>query len=62
MSKNDEKYSTTFYTTKETKTEALKIAKKKGINTLNGLLNFLVADFIEKNSQYLQRDFSTSSK
>ena|GEM_PF-2380276 len=51
-----EKYSTTFYTTKDMKTEALKVAKRKGINTLNGLLNFLIADFIEKNREILNRE------
>jgi len=55
MSDKEEKYSTTFYTTKEVKTDALKIAKKKGINTLNGLLNFLIADFIEKNKEILEK-------
>jgi hypothetical protein len=53
-----EKYSTTFYTTKDMKREALKVAKKKGINTLNGLLNFLIADFIEKNRELLNREES----
>jgi hypothetical protein len=38
------------------KTEALKVAKRKGINTLNGLLNFLIADFIEKNREVLNRE------
>ncbi|EJF07512.1 hypothetical protein ThvES_00003500 [Thiovulum sp. ES] len=53
--KEQEKYATTFYTTKDVKTEALKIAKKKGIHTLNGLLNILIADFVEKNREILER-------
>ena len=55
MLNKDDKYSTTFYTTKKMKIDALKVAKRKGINTLNGLLNFLIADFIEKNREILEK-------
>jgi hypothetical protein len=53
---------TTVNLEKNIKLKSLKIAKKRGINTLSTLVNTLLNDYVEKNSQYLQRDFSTSSK
>ncbi len=51
----EKKYMTTFYTDKDTKTIALKIAKKKGINTLNGLLNILLVEYIDKHRDLVER-------
>jgi hypothetical protein len=53
---------TTVNLEKNIKLKSLKIAKKRGINTLSTLVNTLLNDYVEKNSQYLQRDLSTSTK
>ncbi len=37
------------------KLDAQKIAKKKGINTLTTLINILLAEYIEKNRELLER-------
>jgi len=55
MENINKRYSTTFYTDKNMKIEASKIAKIKGINTLNGLLNILLAEYVEKNRELLKR-------
>ncbi len=37
------------------KLDAQKIAKKKGINTLTTLINVLLAEYIEKNKELLEK-------
>jgi antitoxin component of RelBE/YafQ-DinJ toxin-antitoxin module len=46
---------TTLIIDDEFKNSSLKIAKKKGINTLTTLVNILLADYIEKNRELLER-------
>jgi hypothetical protein len=52
---NSEYAKTTVNLEKTLKIGSLKIAKKKGINTLTTLVNILLADYIEKNRELLER-------
>jgi hypothetical protein len=47
---------TTLIIENEFKTNSLKIAKKKGINTLTTLVNMLLAEYIDKNRELLKRE------
>ncbi len=52
----DNEYSkTTVNLEKNIKIASQKIAKKKGINTLTTLVNILLAEYIEKNRELLER-------
>jgi hypothetical protein len=62
MEQTKNKKRTAVTVTETRQIDALKIAKQKGINKFSTLIDILLAEYIEKNSQYLQRDFSTSSK
>ena len=46
---------TTVNLEKDIKLTSLKIAKKKGINTLTTLVNILLSEYIEKNIDVLKR-------
>jgi hypothetical protein len=48
---------TTLIIENDFKINSLKIAKKKGINTLTTLVNTLLAEYIEKNRELLERKF-----
>ncbi|EJF06484.1 hypothetical protein ThvES_00014160 [Thiovulum sp. ES] len=52
--KDNEYSKTTINLQKETKINALKIAKKKGITTMTTLMNILLAEYVEKNITYIQ--------
>jgi hypothetical protein len=62
MGKQKNKKRTAVTVTETRQIDALKIAKQKGINKFSTLIDILLAEYIESNSQYLQRDFSTSTK
>jgi antitoxin component of RelBE/YafQ-DinJ toxin-antitoxin module len=49
------KKKTTMIIDEDIKLDSLKIAKKKGINTLTTLVNILLAEYIEKNQEILER-------
>jgi hypothetical protein len=52
--KDNEYSKTTINLQKNTKIDALKIAKKKGITTMTTLMNILLAEYVEKNISYIE--------
>jgi hypothetical protein len=53
--KENEYSKTTINLQKDMKINALKIAKKKGITTMTTLVNILLAEYVEKNDNYLNK-------
>jgi hypothetical protein len=47
---------TTVNLQKDTKVDALKIAKRKGVTTMTTLVNILLAEYVEKNREILNRE------
>jgi hypothetical protein len=52
---NIKKNKRTLIINEDIRLNSLKIAKKKGINTFTTLVNILLAEYVEKNQELLER-------